>query len=217
MQAGIELSLVFPEAAVLHHPSFRQHHESVQFVATSTEAPSRLCTAVAKGFPVYPPSTSNSAPGSGWPGAGQTIPAPARSVTLAVVTMGQPLSVHGDVALDSRHLLARVIALVLGAVGPGSPRYRSWSVLSDHCFAGLRQPIFFPAPEWNTSPGRVARSIAGNTCSRCANPGSPQAHPPLAPAFQEIEHPDVVQVHGAGLGPAAGRNPGKLFPAMSLE
>ena len=25
---------------------------------TSTEAPSRLCTAVAKGFPVYPPSTS---------------------------------------------------------------------------------------------------------------------------------------------------------------
>ena len=29
--------------------------------------------------------------------------------------MGQPLSVHGDVALDSRHLLARVIALVLGA------------------------------------------------------------------------------------------------------
>ena len=40
---------------------------------TSTEAPSRLCTAVAKGFPVYPPSTpAHSAPGSGWPGAGQT-------------------------------------------------------------------------------------------------------------------------------------------------
>ena len=42
MQAGIELSLaVLPEAAALlqpaerplHHPSFRQHHESVQFVA----------------------------------------------------------------------------------------------------------------------------------------------------------------------------------------
>ena len=39
---------------------------------TSTEAPSRLCTAVAKGFPVYPHPPAHSAPGSGWPGAGPT-------------------------------------------------------------------------------------------------------------------------------------------------
>ena len=41
-----------------------------------------------------------------------------------------------------------------------------------------------------------------------------------AAAFQEIQHPaeNIVQVHGAGLGPASsrlqrGKNPGELFPA----
>ena len=75
-------------------------------------------------------------------------------------------------------------------------------------------------PEWNPAPGRAAHSIAGNTCGKCANRGSPWQHSPRAPAFQEIRRPaeNVVQVHGAGLGPAAGRlqrgqNQGKLFPA----
>ena len=31
--------------------------------------------------------------------------------------MGQPLGVHRDMTLDPRHFLARIIALVLGAVG----------------------------------------------------------------------------------------------------
>ena len=45
-------------------------------------------------------------------------------------------------------------------------------------------------------------------------------HSPLAPAFQEVQHPaeNVIQVHGAGLGPTAGRlqhghNTGELLPA----
>ena len=45
-------------------------------------------------------------------------------------------------------------------------------------------------------------------------------HSPLAPAFQEVQHAaeNVIQVHGAGLGPTAGRlqhgqNPDELLPA----
>ena len=76
---------------------------------------------MAKGFPVYPPSTQHILH------LAQVGPAPVKhSQSPSTVgnvggghvnRMGQPLSVHGDVALDSRHLLARVIALVLGAVG----------------------------------------------------------------------------------------------------
>ena len=54
---------------------------------TSTEAPSRLCTAVAKGFPVYPPSTSTFCTWLRLARRRSNIAkAPARSVTLAVVT-----------------------------------------------------------------------------------------------------------------------------------
>ena len=54
---------------------------------TSTEAPSRLCTAVAKGFPVYPPSTSTLCTWLRLARRRSNIAkAPARSVTLAVVT-----------------------------------------------------------------------------------------------------------------------------------
>ena len=89
-------------------------------------------------------------------------------------------ALHGDVALDSRHLLARVIALVLGAVGVldalGVHDTEAGPFFPTIASPGCANRFFLrPAPEWNTSPGRVARSIAGNTCSRCANPGSPQA------------------------------------------
>ena len=93
--------------------------------------------------------------------------------------MRQPLSIHCDVTLDSGHLLARVIALLPGAV-------RVLDALGVHdaeaglLFATIASPgranQFFsrPAPEWILSPGQAARSIAGNTCSKCANRGSPQ-------------------------------------------
>ena len=96
--------------------------------------------------------------------------------------MGQSLRVHRE-TLDSRHLLACVSPC---AQRSGSPRYRSWSALSDHCFVGPRQPIFFRlVPEWNPDLGQAARSIAGNTCNKCANRGK---HSPLAPAFQEVQY-----------------------------
>ena len=191
----IELSLaVLPEAAALlqpaerplHHPSFRQHHESVQFVAFhhfhrgSQQALHRR----GKGFPGVSPIHQHILH------LAQVGPAPVKhSQSPSTVgnvggghvnRMGQPLSVHGDVALDSRHLLARVIALVLGAVGVldalGVHDTEAGPFFPTIASPGRVNRFFLrPAPEWNTSPGRVARSIAGNTCSRCANPGSPQA------------------------------------------
>ena len=87
---------------------------------TSTDAPSRLCTPAAKGFPsvtpvhqhvlhqaeAVPPLVKH-----------RQSPSPVGDVRGSHVDrMGQSLSIHRDVALDSRHLLARVIALLLGAV-----------------------------------------------------------------------------------------------------
>ena len=82
--------------------------------------------------------------------------------------------------LDSRHLLACVIALVpsvvrvlhaLGVHDTEAGLLFPTIALSDRAnrfFLGL-------APEWNPALGQAARSIAENTCSRCANWGSPRA------------------------------------------
>ena len=131
MQTGIELSFaVLPEAAALlqpgerplRHPSFRQYHEGVQFVAFdhfhrgSQQALHRR----GKGFPgVYPPSTSTFCtwlrPSRYWSNIDKAQPG--RCVGCGHMNpMGQSIRVHRDVALDSGHLLARVIAFDPGAV-----------------------------------------------------------------------------------------------------
>ena len=126
VQAGIELSLaVLPEAPALlqpserplHHPSFRQHHEGVQFVAFHHfhRGSQQVLHLRSKGLPgvgpvdhhiLHPVQLSpalvkhRQSPGPvGDTGGGH------------VNRMGQPLRVHSDVALGPGHLLARVIAL----------------------------------------------------------------------------------------------------------
>ena len=144
---------------------------------TSTEAPNRFCTAAAKGLPVRPPVNQ---PFPHLTQVGLALverrqsPSPVSDVGGGHVDhMGQALGVHRDVTLDSGHLLARVIVLVLGAV-------RILYALGVHdAEAGLLFPtiapsgrairFLTPAPKWPLSPGRAANSIAGNNCSKCAN------------------------------------------------
>ena len=108
------------------------------------------------------------------------------------------VSDQDDVALDSGHLRCpRHTPLFLGAVSVlhalGVHDTEAGPLFPSIANAGPRQPIFFKTvlQTWNPHPGRAARSIAGNTCSRCANRGSPQAatHRHSAAAFQEVQHP----------------------------
>ena len=157
LQAGIELSFaVLPESAALfqpgerplHHPSLWKHHEGVQFVALhhfhrgSQQALHRS----GKGLSGVTPVHQHVLHLTEGRRRSNIAKAPARSVTSAVVTcIAWGLRVHRDVTLDSRHLLACVIALVLGgsvflALGVHDTEAGALSV---HCFVGPRQPIFF--------------------------------------------------------------------------
>ena len=127
--------------------------------------------------------------------------------------------------LDSRHLLACVIALVPSGV-------RVLHALGVHDTAA---GLLFPSIALPGRANRFFKDLLQNGILTWARPLAPLPeilvagapigevrgqHSPLAPAFQEVQHPaeNVVQVHGAGLGPASGRlqhgqNPGELLPA----
>ena len=95
-----------------------------------------------------------------------------------VYPMGQSWRVHRDMTLDSRHLLACVIALVPGGVlhALGVHDAEAGLLFPTIALPGRANRFFLGlAPEWNPDPGQAARSIAGNTGSRCANRGSPRA------------------------------------------
>ena len=141
LQAGIELSAVLPEAAALHHPCFG-------ITPRKKPLPPRLPAGSAPPWArCHPPSTSTFCTWLRLARRRSNIAkAPARSVTLAVVNrMGQPLSVHGDVAPIPDTFL------------PESPCSGEQSVLSDHCFAGPRQPIFFKSL-FTISSGSTAKA-----------------------------------------------------------
>ena len=94
--------------------------------------------------------------------------------------MGQSLRVHREVTLDSRHLLARVIALAIGGVrvldALGVHDTEAGLLFPSIALSGRANRFFLGlAPEWNPDLGQAAHSIAGNTGSRCANRGSPRA------------------------------------------
>ena len=85
-----------------------------------------------------------------------------------------------------------------------------------------RQPIFLRlVPEWNPAPGRAAHSIAGNTCGKCANRGSPLAAFATGARFSGDTAPRRkrrTNPRCGGLVRRSGRlqrgqNQGKLFPA----
>ena len=150
-----------------HHP----HPKVCRCVTTSTAAP-QPCTAP-KGVP-RPPALHLVA------GPHRQSPSPVGNVGGShVYRMGQSLRVHREVTLDSRHLLARAIALVPSGVRVldtlGVARCRSWSALSVHCFVGPRQPIFFrtcsrmescwarplaPLPEILVASGQLEKSAS---------------------------------------------------------
>ena len=194
LQAGIELSFaVLPEAAALlqpgegplYHPAFRQHYESVQFIAFHHfhRGSQQVQHRRGKGLPgVSAVNHHILHPAQVYPALFQHRQGPGPVGNIGgghMNRMGQPLAVHRDVPLDPRHLLACVIALVPGTVGVPD-------TLGVHdAEAGLPAPTialpgranrFFlrPAPEWTLPAGRAAHPIAGNTCSRCASQGSPQ-------------------------------------------
>ena len=151
---------------------------------TSTAAPNRPCTAVAKGFPGNPRPPARSALTEAVWRRSNIAKAPARSVTSAVVTCiawGNPCVSMRDMTLDSRHLLACVIALVPSGV-------RVLDALGVHdTAAGLLFPSIALSGRANrfflgllqngilTRPGRSLQHLAGNTCSKYANWGSPRA------------------------------------------
>ena len=108
--------------------------------------------------------------------------------------MGQPLSIHRDVAFDSRHLLPSVIALLLGAVrvldALGVHDAEAGLLFPTIASPGCANPFFLKlAPEWTLAPGQAARSIAGNTCSRCPNWGSPQGASATGTRFSKDRAP----------------------------
>ena len=132
-----------------------------------------------------------------------------------------------DVALDSRHLLPSVIALLLGAV-------RVLDALGVHdAEAGLLFPTiaspgranqFFLrlAPEWTLAPGQAARSIAGNTCSRCPNWGSPQGASATGTRFSRDRAPHRKHRTSPRCGAWSGGGPthpfyGRSIPAWAGE
>ena len=151
---------------------------------TSTEAPNRPCHRSGKGLSGVTPvhqHVLHLTEAVSAPVKHRQSPGPVGNVGGShVYRMGQSLRVHRDMTLDSRHLLACVIALVPSGV-------RVLHALGVHdAAAGLLFPsIALPgranrfflglAPEWNPDLGQAARSIAGNTGSRCANRGSPRA------------------------------------------
>ena len=100
--------------------------------------------------------------------------APARSVTSAVVTW------HGAILACPPRYDSRVIALLLGGVrvldALGVHDTEAGLLFPPIALSGLANRFFLGlVPEWNPAPGRAARSIAGNTCNKCANRGSPPA------------------------------------------
>ena len=177
-------ALLQPGERPLHHPSFRQHHEGVQFVAFHHlhRGSQQVLHLRSKGLPGVAPVDHHilhpAQVGSALFKHRQS-PGPVGNIGRGHMNrMGQPLAIHRDVALDPGHLLARVIALVLRAVGV------LYALGVHDAEAGLLCPPialpdranrFFlrPAPEWTLPPGQGAHSIAGNTCSRCASRGSP--------------------------------------------
>ena len=194
MQAGIELSFaVLPEAAALfqpgerpfHHPSLRQYYEGVQFIAFhhfhrgSQPALHRSSKGLPSVTPIHQyilhlPQVVSA------PVKHRQSPSPVGDVGGGHMNrMGQSLRVHRDVTLDSGHLLAGIIALLLGAVrvldALGVHDTEAGPLFPTIALSGRTNQFFLrPAPEWTLAPGRDARSIAGNTCSRCPNWGSPR-------------------------------------------
>ena len=130
-RAGIELPFaVLPESAALfqpgerplHHPSLRQHHEGVQFAAFhhfhrgSQQALHRSGKGLPSVTPVHQHVLDLVEAGPVFVKHRQS-PGPVGNIGGShVYRMGQSLRVHRDMTLDSRHLLARVIALVPGGV-----------------------------------------------------------------------------------------------------
>ena len=186
---------------------------------TSTEAPNRPCTRSGKGLPGVTPvhqHVLHLTEAVSAPVKHRQSPGPVGNVGGShVYPMGQSLRVHRDVTLDSRHLLARVIALVPGGVrvlhALGVHDTEAGLLFPSIASSGRANRFFLGlAPEWNPDLGQAARSIAGNTGSRCANRESPRAgirH--WHPLFRRYSTPQKTSYKSTvrGVGPTAGPTP----------
>ena len=200
MQAGIELSFaVLPEPAALlqpgerplHHPSLRQHHEGVQFVAFHHfhRGSQQASHPSSKGLPGVAPIHQHVLQAEAIPV--NDAKAPARSVTFLCGSRGNPCvsTAMWRLIPDTCPRHSPCSRRCQCSSRSGSPRY--WS---GHW--GPRQPIFFKTcPEWNPHPGRAAAPLPSS-----APIGDRRQHAPLAAAFQEVQHP-AENVFRRGLVP----------------
>lgn len=131
LEAGVEGAFaVFPQAPALvqpserafDHPTLGDDGEGVQFVALGDldGGPQLFRHGIGKGLPRIAAVHQDTVDPSQV--ADATVERGQRAFAVGDIgggdghRMGQPLAVHGDVPLDARHLLARVVALFARAV-----------------------------------------------------------------------------------------------------